>query len=64
MDVDDLISDMVLPEDVAGDDSGTGRFRNIRDAFGQDGITVVGTAIPSYEPDEALDLHWTSVEGC
>lgn len=44
-DIGDLVSHVVLPEYVAGDDPGLFGLANIRDARGKDGITVVDAAI-------------------
>jgi len=53
-DVDDLVGHVVLAKDVALDDAGLARLADVGDAAGQDGIAVVGPAVPGQEADETL----------
>ena len=53
-DVDDLVGDVVLAEDVALDDAGLAGLADVGDAAREDGVAVVGPAIPGQEADEAL----------
>jgi len=53
-DVDDLVGHVVLAKDVALDDAGLARLADVGDAAGQDGVAVVGPAVPGQEADEAL----------
>jgi len=53
-DVGDLVGHIMLAEDIALDDVRLGRFGDVRDAPGQDGITVVSAAILGQKADESL----------
>ena len=52
--VGDLVSYLVLAEDIARDDAGLPGLGDIRDTMGQNGITIVNSAISGEEPDETL----------
>jgi hypothetical protein len=53
-DVGNLVGNIVLAKDVAGDDAGLAGLADVADAARQDGISVVGAAVPGQEADEAL----------
>ena len=53
-DINNLISDIVLAEEVAGDDLGLLCLANVRNATGEDGITIVYTAILRQEANQSL----------
>jgi hypothetical protein len=53
-DIGDLVGDMVLAEDVALDDAGLAGLADVGDAAREDGVAVVGAAVPGEEADEAL----------
>jgi hypothetical protein len=47
---------MVLAKYVTLDDAGLAGLADVGDATGQNGISVVGAAVPGQEADEALGL--------
>jgi hypothetical protein len=52
--VDNLISNIVVPKDIAGDDMRLFRFGDVGLAVGEDGITIVDSVIFGKKPDESL----------
>jgi hypothetical protein len=57
-DVGDPICDVVLAEDVALDDAGLAGLADVGDASREDGVAVVGPAVPGQEADEALGSRY------
>lgn len=53
-DVGYVVGDVVLAKDVALDDAGLAGLADVGDAAREDGVAVVGPAIPGQEADEAL----------
>lgn len=56
-DIGDLISHLVLAENVTLDDFGLLCLANVGDSSGKNCISIVRAAILSQEPDQALFLH-------
>lgn len=53
-DVGDLVGNVVFAKDIAGDDAGLAGLADVADAARQNGVSVIGTAVPGQEADEAL----------
>ena len=67
--VDNLIGDLMVPKNIAGDDMRLFRFAYVGLAVREDGITVVDSVIFGKKPDESLGyinscvFHISSDEG-
>ena len=56
-DIGHLVSDLMLPKDIAGDDAGLLSLADVRFTQRQDGIAVVRPAVLGQEADESLVIR-------